>query len=299
MTQNEKGIYQTDFKALKLVKRGKVRDIYDLGEHLLIVASDRLSAFDVVMPQPIPYKGKVLTQISNYWFELVKDMIPNHIISTDANSFPGECRPYVDELRGRSVVVKKAQPLAVECIVRGYISGSGWIEYKKSKSVCGIRLPDGLVESSILPEPIFTPSTKADVGHDENIPFGKAAEILGSELANRVREISIEIYRRASKHAKEKGIIIADTKMEFGLFNNELILIDELLTPDSSRFWPQSKYKPGAAQESYDKQYVRDYLISIKFNRQPPGPMMPDSVIDRTSTIYREALKQLTGKDVE
>lgn len=299
MTSNEKGIYQTDFSGLKLVKRGKVRDIYDLGEHLLIVASDRLSAFDVVMPQPIPCKGKVLTQISNYWFGLVKDMVPNHIIATDVNFFPKECKPYANELRGRSIVVKKAQPLAVECIVRGYISGSGWIEYRKSKSVCGIRLPDGLVESSKLPEPIFTPSTKADVGHDENIPFEKAVEILGPAVANKVRDISIEIYRSATKYAEEKGIIIADTKMEFGICDGDLILIDELLTPDSSRFWPQSKYRPGSAQESYDKQYVRDYLISIKFNKQPPGPMMPEPVIERTSALYREALKRLTGKDVE
>jgi phosphoribosylaminoimidazole-succinocarboxamide synthase len=299
MTHHEKGIFQTDFAGLKLVKRGKVRDIYDLGEHLLIVASDRLSAFDVVMPQPIPYKGKVLTQISNYWFDLVKDVIPNHIVAKDVNSFPKECKLYAEELKGRSVMVKKAEPLAVECIVRGYISGSGWIEYKKTRSICGINLPDGLIESSQLSEPIFTPSTKADIGHDENIPFSKAAEILGSSVASKVRDLSIEIYRRATKHAESKGIIIADTKMEFGIFNGDLILIDELLTPDSSRFWPQSKYKPGSAQESYDKQYVRDYLISIKFNRQPPGPMMPDSVIGRTSELYREALKRLTGRDVE
>jgi len=299
MTHYDRGIFQTDFAGLRLVKRGKVRDIYALGEHLLIVASDRLSAFDVVMPQPIPYKGKVLTQISNYWFNLVKDVIPNHIVTTDVNSFPGECKPYAGELQGRSIVVKKAQPLAVECIVRGYISGSGWVEYKKTKSICGIRLPDGLVESSKLPEPIFTPSTKADVGHDENIPFKKAAEILGPAVANKVRDLSIEIYRRATKLAESKGIIIADTKMEFGIFNDDLILIDELLTPDSSRFWPQSKYKPGSAQESYDKQFVRDYLISIKFNKQPPGPKMPDSVIERTSELYREALKRLTGRDVE
>ncbi len=299
MTHHDKGIFQTDFAGLKLVKRGKVRDIYDLGEHLLIVASDRLSAFDVVMPQPIPYKGKVLTQISNYWFNLVGDIIPNHIVTTNVNSFPGECKPYVGELKGRSIVVKRAQPLAVECIVRGYISGSGWAEYKKTKTICGIRLPNGLVESSKLPEPIFTPSTKADVGHDENIPFKKAAEILGPAVANKVRDLSIEIYHRATKLAESKGIIIADTKMEFGIFNGDLILIDELLTPDSSRFWPQSKYKAGSAQESYDKQFVRDYLISIKFNKQPPGPMMPDSVIERTSELYREALKQLTGRDVE
>ena len=299
MTSNEKGIYQTDFKGLKLLKRGKVRDIYDLGENLLIVATDRLSAFDVVMPQPIPYKGKVLTQISNYWFDFVTDTIENHIVFKDIDLFPAECRPYADELRGRSIVVKKAKPLTVECIVRGYISGSGWVEYKKTKTVCGISLPDGLVESSKLPEPIFTPSTKAEVGHDENITFEETEEILGPDIAAKVRDLSINIYKRASRHAESKGIIIADTKMEFGIFNGGLILIDELLTPDSSRFWPQSKYQPGAAQESYDKQYVRDYLISVNFNKQPPGPVMPDSVIQQTSGLYREALKRMTGKDVE
>ena len=296
---NTKSIYETHFPTLKFLKRGKVRDIYDLGEHLLIVATDRLSAFDVVMPQPIPDKGKVLTQISNYWFDVVKDIIPNHIIETDVEKFLKECAPYKEQLRGRSIVVKKAQSLAVECIVRGYISGSGWNEYKKTKSICGIKLPDSLVESSRLPEPIFTPSTKADVGHDENISFDEAASIVGKEVAEKVRDYTLAIYKRAAQIAETKGIIIADTKMEFGFFDGKLILIDELLTPDSSRFWPRVKYKPGMAQESYDKQYVRDYLLSINFNKQPPGPMMPDSVIQKTSELYREALKKLTGKEVE
>lgn len=292
-------IYETNFPSLKFVKRGKVRDIYDLGESLLIVATDRLSAFDVVMPQPIPDKGKVLTQISNYWFGVMKDVVPNHIIETDADKFPAECRPYNDQLRGRSIVVKKAEPLAVECIVRGYISGSGWIEYKKSNSICGISLPGGLVESSRLPEPIFTPSTKAEVGHDENIPFAEAAAIIGKDLAEKVKKYALEIYSRAASVAETKGIIIADTKMEFGLLDGQIILIDELLTPDSSRFWPVAKYRPGSAQESFDKQYVRDYLLSVNFNKRPPGPVMPDSVILRTSELYREALLQLTGRGLE
>ncbi|MBI5021656.1 MAG: phosphoribosylaminoimidazolesuccinocarboxamide synthase [Ignavibacteriales bacterium] len=296
---NSTAIYKTDFPTLKFVKRGKVRDIYDLGEYLLIIATDRLSAFDVVMPQPIPDKGKVLTQISNYWFEIVKDIIPNHIVVSDVNDFPKECQPYKDQLCGRSIVVKKAKPLAVECIVRGYISGSGWNEYKKSKSICGIKLPDGLVESSKLPEPIFTPSTKADVGHDENISFEEAANIIGKEEAEKVKNYTLEIYKRAAKIASEKGIIIADTKMEFGFYDEKLILIDELLTPDSSRFWSTSKYQPGTGQDSFDKQFVRDYLLSINFNKQPPGPTMPDSVIQKTSELYREALKMLTGKEVQ
>jgi len=296
---NPKPIYQTNFPSLKFLKRGKVRDIYDLDEHLLIVATDRLSAFDVVMPQPIPDKGRVLTQISNFWFKIVEDVIPNHFVKTNVDEFPPACQPYRKELAGRSIVVKKAQPLAVECIVRGYISGSGWNEYKKSKSVCGIKLPDGLSESSKLPEPIFTPSTKADVGHDENITFEETVSILGKEVAEKVRDYSIAIYKRASQIAETKGIIIADTKMEFGVFDGELILIDELLTPDSSRFWPREKYKPGRTQESFDKQYVRDYLLSINFNKQPPGPTMPEEVIEKTSELYKSALQKLTGKEVE
>lgn len=291
-------IYQSNFPNLTFLKRGKVRDLYDLGEHLLIVATDRLSAFDVVMPQPIPDKGKVLTQISNYWFEKTKDIIPNHIVSTDVGDFPKECGVYKDQLAGRSILVKKTKPLAIECVVRGYISGSGWNEYKKAKSVCGITLPDGLVESDKLPEPIFTPSTKADVGHDENISFEQAAEIAGKEIAEQARTLALAVYKRGCEIAESKGIIIADTKMEFGIFNGKLILIDELLTPDSSRFWPKATYKPGKAQESFDKQYVRDYLLSINFNKQPPGPMMPDDVIKKTSQLYREALKILTGTEL-
>ncbi len=292
-------IYQTNFPNLKFLKRGKVRDMYDLGEHFLIVATDRLSAFDVIMPQPIPLKGKVLNQISNFWFEQVKEIIPNQLVATQIEDFPSECQQYADELRGRSVVVKKATPLPVECIVRGYLAGSGWNEYKKTKTVCGISLPDGLVESSRLPEPIFTPSTKADVGHDENISFEQAASMIGKETAEKVRDISIAVYQQASEIAEQRGIILADTKMEFGFFDNKLIIIDELLTPDSSRFWSVNNYHPGKSQDSYDKQFVRDYLLSINFNKQPPGPMMPDDIIQKTSDLYREALKRLTGKDVE
>ncbi len=292
-------IFETNFLTLKFLKRGKVRDMYDLGEHLLIVATDRLSAFDVIMPQPIPYKGKVLTQISNYWFDVIKDIIPNHLVSTRVEDFPPECKPYEDQLRGRSIVVKKTQPLAIECVARGYLAGSGWNEYRESKAVCGIRLPDGLLESSKLPAPIFTPATKADVGHDENIDFDRAGSIVGKETAEQVRKYTLEIYSRACTVAEKAGIIVADTKMEFGYYNGKLMIIDELLTPDSSRFWPALSYAPGKSQDSYDKQYVRDYLLSIKFNKRPPGPTLPQEVIDKTSGLYCEALKRLTGKEVE
>ncbi len=292
-------IYETNFPALRFLKRGKVRDIYDLGEHLLIVATDRLSAFDVIMPQPIPYKGKVLTQISNFWFEHMNDIVPNHIVSTRVEEFPKECQQYAEQLRGRSIVVKKAKPLPIECVARGYLSGSGWIEYKQSGTVCGIRLPAGLVESEKLPVPIFTPATKADVGHDENIDFDHAASIIGNEYAKTIQDLTLAIYQRAGAIAAEKGILIADTKMEFGIFRNELILIDELLTPDSSRFWSFSNYKKGGPQDSFDKQFVRDYLLSIHFNKKPPGPKLPEEIIQKTSSLYREALRKLTGKDVE
>lgn len=292
-------ITDTSFPGLTFLKRGKVRDIYDLGEHLLFVATDRLSAFDVVMPQGIPDKGKVLTQISAFWFDRTKDIIPNHVVSTDVDEFPSACAPYKDQLRGRSMLVKKTRPLSVECIVRGYLSGSGWQDYLATGAVCGIPLPAGLVESQRLPEVIFTPSTKAELGvHDENIPFAVMVEREGKELSERVRHAAAAIFRRASSIAEEHGIIIADTKMEFGVMDGELILIDELLTPDSSRFWPKETYEPGKAQNSYDKQYVRDYLLSINFNKRPPGPVMPDEVIDRTAALYRKALLQLTGSTV-
>lgn len=292
-------ITDTSFPGLTFLKRGKVRDIYDLGEHLLFVATDRLSAFDVVMPQGIPDKGKVLTQISAFWFDRTKDIIPNHVVSTDVDEFPSACAPYKEQLRGRSMLVKKTRPLSVECIVRGYLSGSGWQDYRTTGTVCGIPLPAGLVESQRLPEVIFTPSTKAELGvHDENIPFAVMVEREGKDLSERVRDAAVSIFRRATAIAEERGIIIADTKMEFGVMDGELILIDELLTPDSSRFWPKETYEPGKAQNSYDKQYVRDYLLSINFNKRPPGPVMPDEVIDRTAALYRKALLQLTGATV-
>lgn len=291
-------ITETKLGGLTLINRGKVRDIYDFGDALLIVATDRLSAYDVVMGEGIPFKGKVLTQISEFWFEQMADIVPNHLISTIVYDFPSACKPYWRDLEERSMFVKKTKPLPIECVVRGYLSGSGWKEYKESQSVCGIRLPEGLVESDKLPEPIFTPATKEEVGkHDENITFERAVSMVGKELAERVRDITIAIYKRAAAIAERKGIIIADTKLEFGVDEKDnLILIDELLTPDSSRFWPMDKYKPGKGQESFDKQYVRDYLDSVSFNRKPPPPKLPEDVIFKTSALYLEALKRLSGK---
>lgn len=293
-------ITQTSFPGLTLVNRGKVRDIYDFGDSLLIVATDRLSAYDVIMRQGIPYKGKVLTQISDFWFEQTRDIIQNHVISTIVYDFPSSCKPYWKDLDGRSMFVRKTKPLPVECVVRGYLSGSGWVEYQENQSVCSIKLPAGLVESSKLPQPIFTPATKEEIGkHDENISFETMAEKIGQKLAEKVREASLTVYKRAVKIAEEKGIIIADTKMEFGLNEkNELILIDELLTPDSSRFWPKAKYQAGQAQESYDKQFVRDYLLSINFNKKPPAPQLPEDVIFKTTALYLQALKTLSGKSL-
>ncbi len=292
-------VYETNFPGLHLYKRGKVRDVYDLGENLLIVATDRLSAFDVLMPQPIPMKGRVLTQLSNFWFSYTRDIVRNHLISTDVEDFPPECRWYSDQLRGRSILVKKTRPLAIECVVRGYLSGSGWNEYRQHGTVCGIGLPAGLVESAKLPQPIFTPATKAEVGHDENIDFERAAAIVGKDFAETARAYALRIYQRAAGYAETKGIIIADTKLEFGVYGGEIILIDEILTPDSSRFWPRQAYRPGRAQNSFDKQFVRDYLLSIHFNKQPPGPDLPDDVIRKTSRLYCEALQLLTGRDPE
>ena len=296
---NVNAIYQTDFPTLRLIRRGKVRDLYDLGDHLLIVATDRLSAFDVVMPQPIPLKGKVLTQISNYWFSLMTDIIPNHLVATSVDDFPEECEPYRDALRGRSILARKTTPLPIECVARGYVSGSGWNEYLDNGRICGIALPPGMKESEKIPKPIFTPATKAEAGHDENISFEAAAGIVGKETADAARATTLKIYERASDIALDKGIIIADTKMEFGTVKGKLVLIDELLTPDSSRFWPKGRYAPGRAQESYDKQFVRDYLLSIQFNKQPPGPELPADIIAKTTDLYRQALQLVTGRDVE
>lgn len=280
---------------LKLISRGKVRDIYDLGENLLIVATDRLSAFDVVLPDPIPRKGEVLTKISVFWFNALKGIIDNHIIDTNVARYPKECQKYKDILEGRSMLVKKARPLPIECIVRGYISGSGWKDYQKTGEISGIKLPAGLKESDKLPEPIFTPTTKEEVGkHDETIDFAKTVERVGKETAEELKSKSIALYKKASEIADKKGIIIADTKFEFGVFGGKVIWIDEALTPDSSRFWPKNDYQPGRPQKSYDKQYVRDYLISIKWEQKPPAPKLPEEVVKKTSEKYVEALEKLT-----
>lgn len=286
-------ISETNFPDLKLRGRGKVRDIYEVGDRLLIVATDRLSAFDVVLPTPIPDKGKVLTQLSLFWFEKLRDVVPNHIIS--ATDFEGELAPYAASLAGRTMLVRKTDPAPVECVVRGYISGSGWKDYQKTGAICGIPLPKGLRESDKLPEPIFTPSTKATTGHDENISFDQTVELVGTSLAEKLRDTSLEIYRRGVEHAATRGIIIADTKFEFGTIGDELIWIDEALTPDSSRFWPADEYQPGKAQPSFDKQYVRDYLERIGWNKQPPGPALPDDVVQATRDKYREAYERVTG----
>jgi len=296
---------ETNFPGIAPAARGKVRDIYDLGDKLLIVATDRLSAFDVVMPTPIPDKGKVLTQLSLFWFELLQDVIPNHILS--ATDFPAPFDAYREQLAGRAMLVRQTQPLPIECVVRGYLSGSGWKEYQATGKVCGIALPSGLRESDKLPEPIFTPATKATSGHDENISFERAAELIGKPLAEKVRAVSIEIYNRASAYAAPRGVLLADTKFEFGLLNNlcptrqaaeELIWIDEALTPDSSRFWPASQYRPGGAQPSFDKQFVRDYLERIQWPKIPPGPELPPDVVASTRAKYREAYRILVGHEL-
>jgi len=292
-------VKQTNFPDLKLLKRGKVRDIYDLGDYLLIVSTDRISAFDVVMDDPIPGKGKILNQMSVFWFEMLSDLVKNHLVSSDPKEYPKQCSPYRDELEGRSMLVKKAEPLKVECIVRGYLAGSGWKEYKKTGRICGISLPKGLREADRLSEPIFTPSTKAEEGHDENISFEEAKRILGDEIAEKVREISIKIYEFGRRFAEERGIIIADTKFEFGLIDGELILIDEVLTPDSSRFWPLEDYEPGRPQKSFDKQFLRDYLESIGWSKKPPPPKLPKEIIEKTRERYLEAYRRITGKEME
>lgn len=292
-------ILTTNFPNLKLVKRGKVRDVYVVGDYYLIFSTDRLSAFDVIMKQGIPYKGKVLTKISEFWFNYVKHIIPNHLISTNVDEFPAECHEYKTQLNGRSMLVKKAEVVPIECIVRGYISGSGWNDYKQTKQISGIKLRDGLIESEKFDEPLFTPSTKAEIGlHDENISIEQAEKIVGSDVMKRLKNISLEVYKTASEFAISKGIIIADTKMEFGYNESHLILIDEVLTPDSSRFWPDEHYLKGRSQESYDKQIVRDYLLSINFNKQPPPPILPKEVIQKTSKKYLEVLEKLTGESL-
>lgn len=293
---NEQPILKLDLPGIKKVRSGKVREVFDLGDAFLLVATDRISAFDVIMPNGIPRKGEVLTQISHFWFERFSSLVPNHLLAGASDPLPKNIPGHSEALARRSMLVKKAKPLAIECIVRGYLSGSGWKEYKNSQTVCGIKLPSGLTESAELPEPIFTPSTKAEAGHDENISFEQAGAIVGTELATQARDLSLKIYRAGRDYARQRGIVIADTKFEFGLFEGKLILIDEVLTPDSSRFWPADQYAPGRGQPSFDKQFVRDYLETLDWDKTPPGPMLPDEVVAKTTAKYLEAYERLTGK---
>jgi phosphoribosylaminoimidazole-succinocarboxamide synthase len=290
----QKIVLKTDFPDLKFVKSGKVRDIYDLEKYLLMVVTDRVSAFDVILPNGIPGKGRVLTQISLFWFRQISDITENHIVASDVDDFPKECRKYRESLEGRSILVKKASPLPVECIVRGYLSGSGWKEYKETGKVCGIHLPAGLRESDRLPEPVFTPSTKAEQGHDINVSFEETAKIIGRERAEKIRDLSLRIYKKASDLAEKKGIIIADTKFEFGIHDGQVIIIDEVLTPDSSRFWSKKDYMPGKGQDSFDKQIVRDYLLTLDWDKTPPGPVLPEEIVSKTARRYEEILSILT-----
>ncbi len=287
-------VLNTEMPDVASPRRGKVRDIYDLGEHLLLVVTDRVSAFDVILPSGIPGKGRMLTEISLFWFEMMRGIIPNHIIATEVADFPKELHKYKAMLEGRSLLVKKAEVVPMECIVRGYISGSGWKSYKADGTVCGINLPDGLQESEQLPETLFTPSTKADEGHDENISYAEMVKTTGDDLAAQLRDTTLAIYNKAAEHARTKGIIIADTKMEFGMYNGELIIIDELLTPDSSRFWGVKDYAPGRGQDSFDKQRVRDYLLTLDWDQTDPGPVLPDEILDKTAARYQEILNILT-----
>ncbi|HID95823.1 MAG TPA: phosphoribosylaminoimidazolesuccinocarboxamide synthase [Candidatus Latescibacteria bacterium] len=291
----ENALLKADLNDIKLFKRGKVRDLYDLGDKLLIVATDRISAFDCVMPNGIPGKGKILTGMSLFWFDFTKDIIGNHLISADVDSYPLQLQKFKDVLFGRSMLVKKADRIEVECVVRGYLAGSGWREYSSFGTLCGIRLPSGLRESDRLEKPVFTPATKAESGHDENIPFEKVVDLIGEERAIRIRDVSIRVYESARQYAEERGVIIADTKFEFGVYNGEVILIDELLTPDSSRFWPLYEYQPGRPQRSFDKQFVRDYLESIGWDKNPPAPMLPEEIVEKTLNRYQEAYRRLVG----
>ena len=289
-------LLQLDLPGVRRLKSGKVREVFDLGDRLLFIATDRISAFDVIMPNGIPRKGEVLTQISYFWFAQTEAFQPNHLLSRCDDPLPANLQPYAAQLARRSMIVKKARPLAIECVVRGYLAGSGWKEYREQQTVCGIKLPPGLVESSELPAPIFTPATKAESGHDENIPFTRAAQMVGTDLAEQARAASLKLYRFARDYARKRGIIIADTKFEFGLLDGNLILIDEALTPDSSRFWPADQYQPGKAQPSFDKQFVRDYLETLDWNKTPPGPTLPPAVVARTQAKYVEAYERLTGR---
>ena len=293
-------LLKTDLGATPLIGRGKVRDLYRVGDALLLVATDRISAFDHVLATGIPGKGKILTQISLFWFDLVRDIVPNHLVATKVEDFPADLHPYADQLKGRSMLVKRAQMFPVECVARGYIAGSGWKEYKASGTVCGIELPPGLQDGSRLPEPLFTPSTKSQDGtHDENIPFAAVEKAVGADVAQELRRLTLAIYDKANKHAESRGLILADTKFEFGRTNDRIVLADEVLTPDSSRFWEGSAWKPGGAQPSFDKQFVRDYLESIHWNKQAPAPALPDEVVERTLQKYLEAFRRLTGRNLD
>ena len=287
-----------ELPGIRKVKSGKVREVFDLGDRLLFVATDRISAFDCVMPNGIPRKGEVLTQISHFWFDQTESWMPNHRLARASDPLPSNLEPFAGQLAGRSMIVCKAQPLPIECVVRGYLAGSGWKEYRTSGTVCGIHLPPGLRESEALPEPVFTPATKAETGHDENIPFEQAAALTGSAIAEQARDLSLKLYRFARDHARQRGIIIADTKFEFGIHDGRLVLIDEVLTPDSSRFWPMDSYAPGRGQPSFDKQFVRDYLETLDWNKTPPAPALPDEVVSRTQAKYLEAYRRITGRDL-
>jgi len=291
-------VKETNLKGLNLLKQGKVRDIYDFGNTLLIVATDRISAFDVVMDDPIPEKGRILTQISTFWFNAAESIIPNHMISIDPDEFPAACQAHREILEGRSMLVHRAEPLPVECIVRGYLAGSGYKDYQRTGSICGHGLPSGLQESDRLPEPIFTPSTKAESGHDENISFDQMVDLIGEDLSHRLRNVSLALYQKGVVIAEHRGIIIVDTKFEFGRIDNEPVLIDELLTPDSSRFWPKDKYRPGVSQPSFDKQFLRDYLESLNWDKTPPPPKLPEEIVSKTSEKYKEAWKRLTSGEI-
>ena len=296
---NHQVLLESNLPGFELLARGKVRDNYAVGnDKLLIVATDRISAFDYVLATPIPDKGRVLTQLSIFWFHFLKDVVPTHFLTANIDEYPDPLPRYRDQLEGRSMLVRRAKMFDIECVARGYLSGSGWKEYKQTRAVCGVPLPAGLTESAKLPEPIFTPATKAVTGHDENISFERAAEIVGPEPAARLRDLTLGIYKKASDYAETRGLILADTKLDFGYVGEELVLADEVLTPDSSRFWPREGYKPGGAQPSYDKQYVRDYLEEIKWNKQPPAPALPEDVAARTADKYREAYRLLTGRSL-
>ncbi len=295
----EEGIKKQDLPGILKVGQGKVREMFELDGQLLMVATDRISAFDVILPNAIPQKGKVLTQLSAFWFEQLEGMVSHHLISVRVDEFPAPLQPFRKELAGRSMLVRKCTPLPIECVVRGYLAGSGWAEYQHSETICGIRLPSGLVESSELPEPMFTPSTKATTGHDENISFDRAAQIIGPELAEQVRDLSLSVYSRAREYALEKGIIICDTKFEFGMEGSRLLLIDEVLTPDSSRFWPADEYEPGKSQPSFDKQFIRDFLETLDWDKAPPGPELSSAIVEATSQRYLEVYRRLTGKDLD